>query len=67
MDVENICQGCRKFACFISVEDSNEKKFDICRGSEIIMDYGLQELREQRKITLTSSIPSFTFTNAADR
>lgn len=31
------------------------------------MDYGLQELSEQMKITLTSSIPSFTFTNAADR
>lgn len=44
-----------------------KKKFDICRGSEIIMDYGLQELREQMKIAVTSRIPGFIFTNAEDR
>lgn len=31
------------------------------------MDYGLQELSEEMKITDTSRIPSFTFTNTEDR
>lgn len=31
------------------------------------MDYGLQELCEQMKITVTSRIPGFIFTNAEDR
>lgn len=69
MYVETICQGCWKFACFISVEDRKEKKkkFDICRGSDIKMDYGLQEFSEQMRIIVTSRIPSFTLQKAEDR
>lgn len=48
-------------------QKKKKKQFDICRVSEIIMDYGLQELREQMKIAITSGIPSYTFTNAEDR
>lgn len=40
------------------VEDSHEKKFDICRGSEITMDYGLQQLSEEMKLQALPEFPA---------
>lgn len=51
----------------LKTEKKKKKKFDICRGSDIKMDYGLQEFSEQMRIIVTSRIPSFTLQKAEDR